>query len=297
MAMGHIARNVSFLLCVAIVGIACASDEQPPASSSGTAASPGETPAEPVKRTAQGGNDESLPRGVSERPPWLGQRVLPEGPDGYGIAQSTPKILRNRRLVTEDHLPPPERDRFQFSIGRIPGDVLKRSTWRRACPVSKGDLGYVTVTFWGFDRKAHTGELIVHRSVARDVVSVFRSLYRDRWPLEEMRVTRRSELDAAPTGDGNNTGAFVCRPARLSQEWSEHAFGLAIDVNPFHNPYVRGGLVLPERALVYRNRGWRRPGMIRDGDVVTRAFARIGWGWGGHWSSAKDWMHFSKSGT
>ena len=108
-------------------------------------------------------------------------------------------------------------------------------------------------------------------------------------------MTTRAELDAPPTGDGNNTSAFVCRPARLSTQWSEHAYGLAIDVNPFHNPYVRDDLVLPELALSYRNRAWERPGMIVAGDVVTQAFAKIDWGWGGDWTSAKDWMHFSRS--
>lgn len=297
MDMGHVARLVFVLLCVGAVFTACASGKGPSAPSSEDAATFAQKPSERTKRTQEVGSEDGLPRGVSERPSWLGERVLESGPDGYGIAHSTPKILRNRRLVSEDHLPPPPRDRFEFSIGRIPREVLKRSTWRPACPVSKGDLRYVTTTFWGFDRGSHTGELIVHRSVAQDVVSVFRSLYRNRWPIEEMRVTSRSELDVPPTGDGNNTSAFVCRPARLSQEWSEHAYGLAVDVNPFHNPYVRGSLVLPERALVYRNRSWSRPGMMSGGDVVARAFARIGWGWGGDWSSAKDWMHFSKSGT
>lgn len=198
--------------------------------------------------------------------------------------------------MTEDFLPPPEGDRFESSIGPVPPDVLERSTWRSSCPVSRRDLSYVTTTFWGFDRESHTGELIVHRSVAADVASVFRALYRGRWPIEEMRVTSRPELNTPPTGDGNNTSAFVCRPVRLGDEWSQHAYGLAVDVNPFHNPYVRGALVLPERAISYRDRAWRRPGMIRQGDVVTSAFERIGWSWGGRWATSKDWMHFSSSG-
>lgn len=238
----------------------------------------------------------ALPPGVSEPPSWLGRRVLPTGPDGYGMARRTPPLLRNRRLATQDFLPPPASDRFTFSIDAVPRDVVRRSTWRRACPVGLDDLDYVTVSFWGFDERPHTGELIVNRSVARDVVSVFKALYRARWPIEEMRVTTKAELDAPPTGDGNNTGAFVCRPSRAGSDWSEHAFGLAVDVNPFHNPYVRGDLVLPERALAYRDRDRQQPGMIRSGDVVTRAFSKIGWGWGGTWTSSKDWMHFSSSG-
>ena len=69
-----------------------------------------------------------------------------------------------------------------------------------------------------------------------------------------------------------------------------------IDINPFHNPYVKGDLVLPELASAYLDRENVRPGMIIEGDVVTLAFAEIGWGWGGNWKSLKDWMHFSLSG-
>ncbi len=246
--------------------------------------------------TSAGEARSSLPKKVSRRPAWLGKRVLPRGPDGFGIARATPKLLRDRRLATEDLLPPPDSARFSSTVGPVPRHVLERSTWQRRCPVDRRDLAYVTTSFWGFDRRPHTGELIVHRSVARPLASVFRTLYEERWPIEEMRVTTKAELDAPPTGDGNNTGAFVCRPARLSSDWSEHAYGLAVDINPFHNPYVRDRVVLPERALAYRNRAWHRPGMIRAGDVVTRAFSRIGWSWGGDWASAKDWMHFSRSG-
>lgn len=254
-------------------------------------------PTPEVSPSVEAPRDDPLPAGVAEPPPWLGTRVLPVGPDGFGIARRTPTVLRDRRLRTIDHLPPPVSRRFVSSVRPVPRAVLRRSTWQRACPVAERDLSYVTVTFWGFDRRPHTGELIVHRSAARDIVGVFEKLHAARWPVEEMRVTRRSELDAPPTGDGNNTGAFVCRPARGSQEWSEHALGLAVDVNPFHNPYVRDDVVLPELAGAYRDRGWRRPGMIRAGDVVTKAFSSIGWGWGGSWSSSKDWMHFSSTGS
>ena len=162
--------------------------------------------------------------------------------------------------------------------------------------MARADLRYVTVTFAGFDQLAHTGELLVHRAVTDDVVSVFRSLYRARFPIEEMRVVAKKELDLAPTGDGNNTTSFVCRPARGSTSWSEHAYGRAIDVNPFHNPYARDDVVLPELASAYLDRDRERPGMIRAGDAVTRAFDAIGWQWGGNWDSLKDWMHFSATG-
>jgi hypothetical protein len=105
-----------------------------------------------------------------------------------------------------------------------------------------------------------------------------------------------ADLDAPNTGDGNTTAAFVCRPTRGSSRWSEHAYGLAIDVNPFMNPYSRGAVVLPELASSYLRRGWSRPGMIGPDSVVAREFARIGWSWGGSWRGLKDYQHFTATG-
>jgi hypothetical protein len=125
---------------------------------------------------------------------------------------------------------------------------------------------------------------------------VFARLYRAHFPIEEMRLVTTADLEAHPTGDGNNTAAFVCRAARKQARWSAHAYGLAVDVDPFQNPYRRGDLVLPELASSYLDRARARPGMIRQGDVVTAAFAAIGWTWGGTWQSPKDLMHFSATG-
>jgi hypothetical protein len=170
------------------------------------------------------------------------------------------------------------------------------TTWRPGCPVGRADLRYVTVSFVGFDGRPHTGELVVHERVAAGVVAVFARLYRARFPIEQMRLVTGADLVAHPTGDGNNTAAFVCRAARKQTRWSAHAYGLAVDVNPFQNPYRRGDLVLPELAGAYLDRADRRPGMIRPGDPVTAAFAALGWTWGGTWRSPRDFMHFSATG-
>lgn len=241
----------------------------------------------------------ALNKWVTRRPAWLGKRVLPLRPDGFGVARPTPHILRDRRLATIDFLPAPSSKRFIAHVGPVPKQVLKRSTWRPKCPVTVYQLSYITMTFWGFDHKPHMGELIVNSSVAQDVVTVFRELYQARFPIEEMRVTSLKEqrlLHTAPTGDINDTSSFECRQVTLGSSWSEHAFGLAIDINPFQNPYIRGDLVAPELAGAYRNRSWRRPGMILEGGPVTRAFDGVGWGWGGRWNGLKDYMHFSQNG-
>jgi hypothetical protein len=223
---------------------------------------------------------------------------LPLRPDGFGKVLPTPAALRDRRLPTTDRLPPPPGGRFRSTIRPIGPAVRARmgDTWKPGCPVGLADLRYVTVSFRGFDGRAHTGELVVHERVAAGIVSVFARLYRARFPIEEMRLVTTADLHAHPTGDGNNTAAFVCRAARQQTRWSAHAYGLAIDVDPFQNPYRRGDLVLPELASAYLDRADRRPGMILPGGPVTAVFAAVGWTWGGTFRSPKDLMHFSATG-
>ena len=229
------------------------------------------------------------------RPAWLGTRVLPIDPDtGVGEIQPTPPELVDRRLDTPDHLPPPTDDAFVADVGPVPTDVLARSTWTEACPVSADDLRYVTLPFVGFDGDLHTGELLVNADAVDAVVAGFRTLFERRFPIEEMRITSPADLDAPPTGDGNDTSALSCRPSVGSTSWSQHAYGRAVDVNPFHNPYVKGDLVLPELASAYVDRDDLRPGMLTADDVA--GFVAAGWVWGGSWSSLKDHMHLSASG-
>ncbi|HYF45894.1 MAG TPA: M15 family metallopeptidase [Acidimicrobiales bacterium] len=221
---------------------------------------------------------------------------MPLRPDGFGEVLPTPPELADRRIQMPDQLDAPATDQYDATVERVPRDVAERSTWNPDCPVGLEDLRYLTVTFWGFDGEHHRGELIVQASAAEGVVEVFRRLHAARFPIEEMRVVNPLDLLAPPTGDGNNTAAFVCRSTTGAGSWSQHAYGLALDVNPFHNPYVRGDLVVPELASAYLDRGREAPGIIRAGDAVVEAFAAIGWEWGGHWSSAKDYQHFSANG-
>ncbi len=253
-----------------------------------TSSRPTTTTAAPITTT--------LPPGVTAAPDWIGTRVLPERPDGFGVAQETPPEMLERRFVTVDVLPPPEDGEFAATISEVPEHVIARSTWKPDCPVALDELRYVTVTFWGFDGRPHTGELILNARVAEDVAGVFATLFAERFPIEEMRVVTAEELDEPPTGDGNNTTAFSCRPAVGSGSWSQHAYGLAVDVNPFHNPYRKGDLILPELSSAYLDRDDVRPGMILADGPVVAAFTDIGWGWGGWWTTLSDLHHFSENG-
>ncbi|HSV38727.1 MAG TPA: M15 family metallopeptidase [Nocardioidaceae bacterium] len=228
----------------------------------------------------------------------VGAQVLPKGPDGFGEVRPTPPQLRERLLPTLDVLPPPTDGRWHVSIEPLTPAFVRRTdlAWKPACPVGLDELRYLEMSFWGFDGKPHTGQMVVAASLADDVAGVFRKLYSARFPIEQMTLTTQAGLDAPPTGDGNETSAYACRPSTGSTSWSAHAYGIAVDLNPFNNPYTKGDLVLPELSSSYIDRDWKRPGMIYPGDVVTTAFADIGWTWGGTWQSLKDRHHFSANG-
>lgn len=158
-------------------------------------------------------------------------------------------------------------------------------------------LRYLTLTYWGFDEHAHTGEMVVNERVASDVVDVFRVLFDARFPIQRMRLVDDYGGDDSRAMAANDTSAFNCRPVTGNPGvWSEHSYGWAIDINPVQNPYVTAGGVEPAAGSAYVDRSKDARGMIHDGDIVVSAFDAIGWGWGGRWNSLKDYQHFSLSG-
>jgi hypothetical protein len=176
--------------------------------------------------------------------------------------------------------------------------AMTPSVWRRGCPVALSDLRRVTITYVGFDGRAHRGALVVNRSVAAPVARAFGELYAARFRIRRMVPVEAYGGDDFRSIEADNTSAFNCRPATGSSHWSEHAYGRAIDLDPLENPYVSGGRTSHPASRPYldRARVADRPGVITDGGMVTRAFARIGWGWGGRWSGTRDYQHLSASG-
>lgn len=190
-----------------------------------------------------------------------------------------------------------DRPAFRSSIVRIDDALATRMTtsYHEGCPVPLHALRYLRVSHVGFDGAAHTGELVVAADVADDIVSVFRTLYAERFPIRQMRLVDDFGGSDDESMAADNTSAFNCRQITGGGGWSEHSFGAAIDINPVENPYVSGSVVLPPAGRDFLDRP-HRPGVIRAGDAVVRAFTAIGWTWGGSWSSPVDLQHFSRSG-
>jgi hypothetical protein len=170
------------------------------------------------------------------------------------------------------------------------------ASWRPGCPVEPTRLRRVSVDHIGFDGQTHRGEVIVNEELVADVVAIFDRLYRLRYPIERIRtVDHYRNADDELSMEDDNTSAFNCRRIPGSNDWSPHAYGRAIDLNPLLNPCIyAGGYFEPRNAAAYLDRGRTDPGLLHAGDPAVQVFIDAGWRWGGSWTSPIDYQHFER---
>lgn len=152
------------------------------------------------------------------------------------------------------------------------------------------ELRLVTVTYFGFDDELHQGQLIVHKQVAEEVKEIFKLIRKIKFPVEKViPLTKYNWSDVESMLD-NNTSSFNYRFISGTRVLSMHAKGLAIDINPLQNPYIKNDIVTPPGANYNSN----TKGTIKPGSKLVKIFKARGWIWGGDWKSLKDYQHFQK---
>jgi len=188
---------------------------------------------------------------------------------------------------------------FEGSISALDAATRSRMTgvsWRPGCPVPLTDLRLLRLSYRGFDGLVHQGMLIVNADATEAVLTAFRLLFTTRYPIYQMRPVEAFGGSDERSMLADNTSAFNCRGVPGSTAWSQHAYGRAVDLNPFQNPEVRGTQVDPPAARAWINRSRTAAAVIHHGDAAWQAFAAVGWTWGGDWSYPLDYMHFSANG-
>ena len=186
---------------------------------------------------------------------------------------------------------------FTSTASAVTVAQLGRS-WHVGCPLSPVQLRLLTLRYVGFDGRGYIGTIVVRASVARSVIQVFASLYAKRFPLHSMVPESHFAGSDPRSMAANNTSGFNCRRAVASgpAQWSAHAYGEAIDVNPVENPYVIAGVVQPRAGAAFLNRRNVRAGMAVPDGVLNNAFDSVKWFWGGRWTATPDYQHFSATG-
>ena len=150
-----------------------------------------------------------------------------------------------------------------------------------------------------FQGQTQLGIIICNKIIANDLQEIFAELYRQRYPIECIRPISEYDNDDERSMQANNTSCYCYRPIEGSNKLSNHALGLAIDINPLYNPCVKRKkdgtlLIQPSTARPYVNRSKSFKYKITKRDLCYRLFTQHGFQWGGSWHSLKDYQHFEK---
>lgn len=253
-----------------------------------------------VSETTPSSSDDknSVDQGAAENIPPVTQDKSPV----YDESNSSESVEENESM--SEH---PERITYKkgFYYEPLTDEVKKRITGisypESGCTVPYEDLAYVGLLYLDFDGAEQTGELICNQAVAQDMVEIFYELYRNDYRIESVRLIDEYDGDDTASMADNNTSCFNYRVVDGTTNLSKHAYGLAIDVNPYYNPYVvynKNGdgdtYISPPGSEVYADRSQSFPYKIDESDLCYRLFTDHGFTWGGNWNSTKDYQHFQK---
>lgn len=190
----------------------------------------------------------------------------------------------------------------EFSVQPIPDSVFQRMqgrSWPEDCTVRRADLRYLRLSHFDAGKQEHVGEMVCNKAIADDLLEIFRELYRQKYPIQRIRLIDDYEADDERSMRDNNSSCFCYRRVSGTTKLSKHAMGMAVDINTLYNPYVRTGkngcrIVEPATATKYVDRSKAFPYKIVKGDLLYRLFLQHGFKWGGSWRTMKDWQHFEK---
>lgn len=264
----------------------------------------------------QNGVTESVKTPVSETTPLSsaekrGEKTAPL-PQKSPVTADEPSPYTEGKSIPEEEpaamTSHPDRVTYQegFYYEPLTDEVKERITGisypERGCTVPYEDLAYVGLLYIDFAGSAQPGELICNQAVAQDIVEIFYELYRNDYRLERVRLIDEYGGDDTASMADNNTSCFNYRVVDGTTNLSKHAYGLAIDVNPYYNPYVvfhknpdGSTYISPPGSEIYADRSQTFPYKIDENDLCYRLFTEHGFTWGGNWNSAKDYQHFQKA--
>lgn len=184
----------------------------------------------------------------------------------------------------------------------INDSIFKRiygHSFKRNCTVPRSQLRYLKVLHYTIDGKIQLGEIICNKTIANDLLDIFRNLYNAKYPIERMILIDEFDANDLRSMEANNTACFNFRPMTGAKKLSNHALGKAIDINPLYNPYVKhtanGTIVKPLAGKPYIHREKSFNYKIDHNDLCYKEFIKHGFQWGGAWKSLKDYQHFEKN--
>ncbi len=175
--------------------------------------------------------------------------------------------------------------------------LMKGKSFKDDCTVPRGDLRYLRCLHVDKDGHILVGEMVVNKTIADDVLDIFRQLYQAKYPIERMRLIDYWDADDERAMRDNNSSSFNFRFISHTTTVSKHGRGVAIDINTLYNPYHKTladgtEVIEPATGVPYLDRTKEFDYKIEKGDLCYRLFKEKGFDWGGDWTDRKDYQHF-----
>ncbi len=183
---------------------------------------------------------------------------------------------------------------MKFEIKNVPKNIrvsmMQKGIWSSECPIPISKLRLLYLSYYNFENQMVIGRMIVLDSIAESVISIFKELFMIKFPIHQIDLIDKYNGDDELSMSANNSSCFNFRKIEGSKLLSMHSYGLAIDVNPVQNPFVKDEKILPSEGSKYLNRENNKNGMVES---VISIFYKHGFTvWGGNWETPIDYHHF-----
>ena len=187
-----------------------------------------------------------------------------------------------------------------FHISEIDAEIFKRidgKSYKKNCTLPLSELRYLRLLHKDFNGNTTAGELICNARIAAALLDIFQKLYESNYPIEKIRLIDEYDADDELSMRDNNSSCFNFRFVSHTNRISLHGYGLAVDINPLYNPYIKTvdgkKIIAPDNSAAYEDRTKNFAHKIDEDDLCVKLFGEHGFLWGGNcWDDEKDYQHF-----
>lgn len=206
-------------------------------------------------------------------------------------------------IINEEKIEKLEEEQFmiekEFYISEIDEVIFQRikgKSFKENCTIPKEDLRYVHILHKNLEGQTLKGEIVCNKKIASILLDIFKELYKNNYPIQKVKLIDEYNADDEKSMSDNNSSCFNFRFISYSKTLSNHAKGLAVDINPLYNPYIKtlNGKphIEPASAEQFADRNKNFPYKIDENDLCYKLFTEAGFEWGGNWKNVKDYQHF-----
>ena len=187
-----------------------------------------------------------------------------------------------------------------FYISKINDEIFSRikdKSYKNNCTIPIENLRHLSLLHKDLNGKILSGEMICNEKSAEDLIDIFKKLFEENYPIEKIRLIDEYDADDELSMRDNNSSCFNFRFVSFTQRISKHGYGLAVDINPLYNPYIKTvdgkKIIAPDNSVDFEDRNKNFSYKIVEDDLCCKLFLEHNFKWGGnYWEDEKDYQHF-----